>query len=175
MLTSNLDGNFHNFLIAFVSQVSIPKFAILFESDKKFFFDRIDFNEPKEFNSKFGIFPNPQNVLKGHTMNVFVVHQPPQVTVTETQIKNWMVKFLAILAEKENLKLSFTIEDSRSIYKFIKNRNFELTLNNIESTRERMPRFLTYDETAYCILVPNPEISPFNVILFKVNLGLKNT
>lgn len=110
-----------------------------------------------EFKDKF-IFPDKLKNLHGYKYRIILHLQPPRVVLEDGMIKTPMIYFLDQVAKIQNAtsKINF-IKNHNHLPYFWDNRLMDLTFNTaVNFPSSNYLKLLTYEETAYCALVPRP-------------------
>lgn len=123
------------------------------------------------------LFPDRLKNLNNYQYRILIFSQPPRVLINRDEINTPMMYFLELLARKQNAFIRLTVLDGpKTLVQAWNRRDMDLTLNSaITFPESKYPKLLTYEESAYCILVPlsskykNPQfifLKPFDWLIW---------
>lgn len=187
ILTSSVGQNFTSELKDYLNKVPIENFVIL-----QMTFDEvlIDFNDyqletPIEIDDELidEIYSKKLKKYPYHVHNIFAVGQVPRVILVNRVMFSKLDGFLQTMAMIEDSRINYiTIIDkneinskhvSKILLELTSKRMFELTLNTLVEPNHVAPRLMTYEEGAYCLMVPKQTMISKKKRLF-LKVGIKN-
>lgn len=129
----------------------------------------------KMLASKNGIdtrimFPDKLIDLQNYQYSVALFNQPPRLILEKNGVRNPLMYFLAVIAQKQNTLVELNLlNDPKEILDVWNSRGMDLTLNSAVSfPSSHSPKLLTYEESAYCALVPfDKKFKKSEIIFFK--------
>lgn len=184
ILSSNLNGKFHNSFRNFFDSLSIVNFADLFEDSRGVFVFPNLLTQPflLNENSLDAIFLNH---MKEDTklVHTFIANQePPNVILDDktSSVRSKFMPFLRIMKSIENSQIKvlriFGASNDNILAKeeILENRNVFMGLNLETGSMDKTPSLFTYEEVFYCAIVPikNQKAIGENIFL-KVNFFAK--
>ena len=108
-----------------------------------------------EFDIDF-IFPDKLTDLKGYEYRIIVYNQVPRVVIINGEVYAPLGFYIVLVMKQQNANARFIqLLDYRNMIKLYDGRQMDLTLNTGTSYPDALyPKLLTYEEAAYCALVP---------------------
>ena len=102
------------------------------------------------------LFPDKLKNLNKFQYRIVLYDQPPRVVVKHDRFITPMMYFLKLFAEHQNALLHFTILKDPNLFSSVWHARFvDLTLNTaVNHPDSQYTKLLTYEESAYCALVP---------------------
>lgn len=102
------------------------------------------------------IFPDKLKDLNGYKYRVVIYSQVPRVIIKNNMLISPLVNFIFTVAEHQNASLNFILLNNfKNFGRLYDDRLMDLTLNTaIIYLNSPYPKLLTYEETAYCALIP---------------------
>lgn len=177
-MTTRNDPKFHNDLKKnFNDNLSIINFAVLLTNNDGIL---IDYNKnpgkPHELNYISGnlldkLHPDQFKIMT-HKHYIAIHEEPPRVTLVNGKPRtkyNYLLKYITTL---ENSKYSFLVlsgsmkQLSAKIKEFYEKRRFEMIISLFLAINTAAPKLMTYEESVFCLLVPNPELKSLGEEIF---------